>query len=238
MTDIAMAGTFRLADVFGKAFTIYGRRFLPFIALTVIASIPSYIALFVFPSRQPGVGMVGVILVQFVTRSLASGAVIYGVVQDLRGRTFSVADSILIAVGRLLPMLGAAICAALAIVFGCILLIVPGIMWACMFYVAIPACVAERAGVFESLSRSRFLTKGYRWQVFGTFLLVAAAGLVVGPIVGIGLAFTGLIGTLIGIQVLQAIISAFNGVLIGVFYYELRVAREGIDIDKIASVFD
>ncbi len=238
MTDIAMAGAFRLADVFGKAFTIYGRRFVPFISLTVIASIPAYIALFAFPNQRPSAGMSVVILVQFVTRSLASGAVIYGVVQDLRGRTFSVAESIQIALRRLLPMTGVAICTAIAIVFGCILLIVPGIMLACMYYVAMPACVAERAGVFESMSRSRFLTKGYRWQVFGTFLLVVIVGLVVGPIVGIGLRFTGLIGTLIGIQVLQAIISSFNGVLIGVFYYELRVAREGIDIDKIASVFD
>jgi hypothetical protein len=52
MTDIAMdAGTFRLADVFSKAFAIYGRRFVPFTILTVIASIPDYIVVITLTTR-------------------------------------------------------------------------------------------------------------------------------------------------------------------------------------------
>jgi hypothetical protein len=244
MTDIAMAGTFRLADVFGKAVAIYGRRFVPFIILTVIASIPDYIALWAIgiPSGRPDAsfipGRIAVNLVEFATRSLASGAVIYGVVQDLRGRTFSVADSIQIALGRFLPMLGVAICTTLAIAVGSALLVVPGIILACMYYVAMPVCVAERVGVFASMSRSSFLTKGYRWQVFGTFVLILVGGIVLGAILGMVFVLTGRVGLLISTQALGAIISSFNGVLVSVFYYELRVDREGIDIDKIASVFD
>ena len=245
MTDITMAGTFRLADVFSKAVAIYGRRFVPFIILTMIASIPDYIALWVtgFPSERPDPasftpGRIGLNLVDFATKSLASSAMIYGVVQDLRGRTFSVADSIQIALGRFLPMLGVAICTTLAIACGFALLIVPGLILGCMYYVAMPVCVAERVGVFASISRSSFLTKGYRWQVFGMFLLILAGGLVLGTIVGMVFALTGQIGLLISSQALGAIVSSFNGVLISVFYYELRVAKEGIDIDKIASVFD
>jgi hypothetical protein len=245
MTDIAMAGTFRLADVFGKAVAIYGRRFVPFIILTVIASIPDYIALWAIgiPSERPDAtsfisGRIGLSLVDFASRSLASGAVIYGVVQDLRGRTFSVADSTQIALRRFLPMLGVATCTTLAIALGSVLLVVPGIILACMYYVAMPACVAERVGIFASMSRSSFLTKGYRWQVFGTFLLIFVGGIVLGAILGMVFVLTGRIGLLISTQALGAIISSFNGVLVGVFYYELRVAREGIDIDKIASVFD
>jgi len=245
MTDVAMAGTFRLADVFSKAVSIYGRRFVPFIILTMIASIPDYLALFAMgsPTGRPdlasfGAARVGLGLVDFATKSLASGAVIYGVVQELRGRAFSVADSIQIALRRLLPMLGVAICTTLAIAFGVALLIVPGIIWGCMYYVSMPVCVAERAGVFASMSRSSFLTKGYRWQVFGTLLLILVGGLVVGSIIGMVFAMTGQIGMLIYSQALGAIIGSFNGVLISVFYYELRVAKEGIDIDKIARVFE
>jgi hypothetical protein len=47
----------------------------------------------------------------------------------------------------------------------------------------------------------------------------------------------GKIGTLIDFA-LQAILDSFNSVLVSVFYYELRVANEGVDIDEIASVFD
>jgi Uncharacterised protein family (UPF0259) len=246
MTDIAMeAGTFRLADVFSKAFTIYGRRFVPFIILTIIASIPNYIAVFAFGSmpgsRVPAslsAGPVILILVDIATKSLAGGAVIYGVVQELRGRAFSVGDSIQIALNRVLPMLGVALCSTIAIAFGIVLLLVPGIILGCMFFVSTPACVAERTGVFESMSRSSFLTKGYRWQVLGTILLLLVAGFVLGAIVGGIFIFTGRIGFVIATQALAAIVGSFNGVLVSVFYYELRVAKEGVDIDKIASVFD
>jgi hypothetical protein len=244
MTDIAMdAGTFRLADVFSKTFAVYGRRFVPFIILTIIASIPNYVAIFAIGSPAGGRGQFSAAtvvlgLLDFATKSLVGGAVIYGVVQDLRGRTFSVGDSIQIALRRLLPMLGVAICGAIAIGLGSVLLIVPGLILACMFFVATPACVAEQTGVFESLSRSRSLTKGYRWQVFGTFLLMLVVGIVLGAIVGLVFAATGEFGMVIFTQALGAVVGSFNGVLISVFYYELRVAKEGIDIDKIASVFD
>jgi hypothetical protein len=35
-----------------------------------------------------------------------------------------------------------------------------------------------------------------------------------------------------------AIVSAFYSVVVAVTYYGLRVAKEGIDIEQIASVFD
>jgi hypothetical protein len=245
MTDIAMEpGTFRLADVFSKTFAIYGRRFVPFIVLTIIASIPSYIAIFVIgnPSGgRPGDfngGQLALSLLDFVTKSFVSGAVIYGVVQDLRGRTFSIGDSLRIALDRFLPLIGVAVCVVIAIGLGTVLLIVPGLILACMFFVATPACVAERLGVFESLSRSRALTKGYRWQVFGLFLLLIVAGLIIAAVVG-AIAFTaGWLGVVIFSQVLGVLLSSFNGVIVSVFYYELRVAKEGVDIEKIASVFE
>jgi uncharacterized membrane protein len=149
-----------------------------------------------------------------------------------------VVDSVQIALGRFLPTLGVAICTTVAIAFGFVLLIVPPIILDCMYYVAMPTCVAERVGVFANMSRSSFLTKGYRWQVFGTFLLIVVGGIVLGAILGMVFVLTARIGLLISTQALGAIISSFNGVLVSVFYYELRVARESIDIDKIASVFD
>ncbi len=47
-----------------------------------------------------------------------------------------------------------------------------------MLYVAVPVCVIEKQGVIASLSRSRALTKGYRWQIFGLFLLVMVIGFI------------------------------------------------------------
>jgi hypothetical protein len=243
MTDAAMAGTFRLADVFGKAVAVWSQRFVPFFILTIMASIPNYLVSFVIQGSVEGSGVAALatvaalIPVFIVTQSLANGAVIYGVVQQLRGRTFSVTDSIQITLRRFLPMLGVAICTSVAIALGALLLVVPGIILMCILYVSIPACIAEQRGVFASMSRSQFLTEGHRWQVFGTVMVVAAASGALEGIAGTIFEQAGEIGTLI-VQALEAIPDSFNAVLVGVFYYELRVAKEGVDIDQIARVFE
>jgi len=107
----------------------------------------------------------------------------------------------------------------------------------CMWYVSLPACITEHIGVGASMSRSRFLTRGYRWQVLGTNLLIGTVGaslLVFIPSTPSGIAQG-------GGQVWQfssyAIVDALYGVVACVFYYELRLAKEGVDL-KIAGVFD
>jgi hypothetical protein len=128
------------------------------------------------------------------------------------------------------------------VVLGLVALIVPGIILACMYYVSMPACIAEQSGVFQSMSRSSFLTGGHRLKVFGasTLFWVVAAILGGGFAVVYDLAFpeAGPIETLVGTEVPMVVVNCFGGILISVFYYELRIAKEGVDIDKIASVFD
>jgi hypothetical protein len=244
MTDIAAAGTFRLADVFSKSVAIYSRRFSPFIILTMIASIPNFLVLLaIAPLTDDGDAVsyganVGLAVADGATQLLSSGAVMFGVVQELRGRTFSAADSIRIVLRRLLPMLGLAICMIVTVLLGIAAVVVPGFILNCMFYVAMPVCVAEETGVFASMARSRRLTKGYRWQAFGVILLTLVGGLALGLIADTVFAVIGRTGTLIADAAARVIINSFTGVLDSVFYYELRVAKEGVDIDKIASVFD
>jgi hypothetical protein len=247
MADIAMTDeTFSLAVVFRKAFAVYIRRFVPFVILTVIASIPNYVTIFAVPAPDstspPDLALARMLMVTavvtMVTSSLAGGAVIYGVVQDLRGRAFSVSDSLLVALRRLLPILGVSFCTAIVFVLGLMLLVIPGVIFICMFLVSPHACVVERTGVFTSLSRSRFLTKGHRWQVFGLFLLMAIVAIIGDLIARTIFAPTGPSGSLIAGEVFAAIVGAFNGVLLSVLYFQLRIAKEGVDIDKIASVFD
>ena len=52
-----------------------------------------------------------------------------------------------------------------------ILLLIPGIVVLCMFYVAIPVAVVERMGASDALSRSKALTAGHKMTIFGLTLL-------------------------------------------------------------------
>jgi uncharacterized membrane protein len=124
------------------------------------------------------------------------------------------------------------------LMLGLILLIVPGIMLYTMWLVGVAACVVERTGPWRSLRRSQELTKGHRWKIFGLFLLLLLFSLI-SPLLQLLLnATAGATAAAIGNAIWTAFGSAFSSVVIAVTYYDLRVAKEGIDIEQIASVFD
>ena len=236
--------SFRIGEVFNKSFSVFSRHAVPFIVLTAIAYIPLYIFAYLQAGRTGDIGagtiIIGVLaFIGFlVCPVIASGAVVYGVVQDLRATSFSISDAVQVALGRLLAMIGVALCVGLICGLGTLLLVVPGVMLMCMYYVAAPVTIVEREGVFNSMSRSGALTKGHRWQIFGIIQLVVIVNLVIGAVlVGIGLAL-GAVASAIMEQVWQVVVGAFNAVVSGVLYYQLRVAKEGVDINQIASVFD
>ena len=119
------------------------------------------------------------------------------------------------------------------------LLIIPGLMLLTRWYLAAPACVVERLGPRDSMRRSAQLTEGHRWKVFGGIVLLVigstiASQTITASFTVMGGAMLGLVGTLIS----GAISGAVTAIFVVVAYYELRVAKEGIDIDEIAAVFD
>jgi hypothetical protein len=238
---------------------MFGRHFVVFFLLTVIANIPNYVFQWALVSPPPAPGALPTfnpwaflaMPVGIVCSTIAAGAITYGVVQDLRDGQVSIGEAIAIAARRFLPMFGVALAFGILVFLGAILLIVPAFIISCMYFVAAPVCIAERAGVGASLRRSRFLTKGHRWQIFGAYLLILVLGLIAAGVIAAGVA-----GAILMIgpgewavlrnagvpTILQnavgALFGAFIAVLAAVFYYQLRVAKEGIDLAKIASVFD
>jgi uncharacterized membrane protein len=122
---------------------------------------------------------------------------------------------------------------------GSILLVVPGMMVLAACYVALPACVMEGLGPFESLSRSTALTKGHRWKVFGIFVVIVVVSAVIGGLLGVvSMAIGGPVAAMVVNFVWNAFYAAYNSVAIAVMYHDLRVLKEGIDIDRIAAVFN
>ena len=110
-----------------------------------------------------------------------------------------------------------------------------------------PVCVVERLGPFRSLGRSRELTKGHRWNILGLFFLTMIPAVIIGAIVGAALGVILVLGPVGGFGpavtqtiglIWNAIWTAFFAVIIVVTYHDLRVAKEGIDTEQIAAVFE
>jgi hypothetical protein len=73
---------------------------------------------------------------------------------------------------RLWALLGLSILSGLAIMLGLILLIVPGVYLLVRWSAAVPALIAEEAGVTESLGLSGQAVEGRFWHVLAAILLV------------------------------------------------------------------
>lgn len=198
-----------------------------------------------FLGFNAGLAGVGIVLNLF-TNAILQASIIYGAAAYLNGRTASLGECFGAGLRFFLPLIGLMILMAIAVFFGFLLLIVPGIMMAIAWVVAVPALVVERTGVFAAFGRSADLTRGRRWPIFGFLFLY---GIVVGVVQQVIL---GVVGSAIGaanpsaMVVEQLPVSAAFGILAAVvgsagvaaIYYELRTTREGVGPEALASVFD
>ena len=185
-------------------------------------------------------------LINVFANAILQAAVMYGTAAFLNGRTASLGECFGAGLRRCLPLIGLMIVVAIAVFFGFLLLVVPGVMMAVAWVVAVPALVVERTGVFGALGRSADLTRGRRWPIFGFIVLYFIAFSVVQQVV------LGIVGSVIvaatpsAMIVRQLPVSAALGVLVAVLasagsaaiYYELRTTREGVGPEALASVFD
>ncbi len=250
MTDASMAARFaesdfRVGRVINRSVAVLSRNLLPFFLVTVIAYLPLILlerAQAMAASRDVALFVIlgGVSFVLLILFSMLSQAVILqAAFQDMRRQPVNLTESFKIGLRRFLPVIGLAFLMGLLLMLGFMLLIVPGFILYSMWFVGLPVCVVERLGPWKSLKRSAELTKGHRWKVFGLLILLMIIGAVVGGLVELGLvALGGDIVALIGKLIINAIWAAFSSVVVAVTYHDLRVAKEGIDIEQIAAVFD
>jgi hypothetical protein len=152
---------------------------------------------------------------------------------------------------RFFSIVAIAISVSLLAGLASVLLIVPGVMLYMMWFVATSVCVVEQLGPFRSMGRSRELTRGHRWKIFGLILLTVIPAGIVGLIVGaVAVAALGT-GAILGLSpalitpaaqfvglLWSAIWKAFYAILAVVIYHDLRVAKEGVDTEQIAAVFE
>jgi hypothetical protein len=119
---------------------------------------------------------------------------VFGIVIDdaRRARQGVPVGDVLSRVMRRLPAaFGTALLMWAGIVGGYVLLVIPALVLAVMWCMAIPASVLEDKAGAEALGRSRQLTKGNRWRLLGLFLLAGIPGGIVVTIIGVVLVSNG-----------------------------------------------
>jgi hypothetical protein len=242
VASVNLGGDFRIGDVLNRAFQVCAANFVLFVAVTFVVSLPSLIFHLQAPSAyfsfSGGPNSLIAILLGMVLNPIGEAVILFGAFQQLRGHPVVLAEAVQRGLARFFPILGFAILYGFGLLFGFLLLVVPGILLFVMWRVALPACVVEGLGPFECMQRSARLTEGYRWKIFWIAVLLMIVSGVVGGIINIALSPAGVVVKAFGRLIWTAVWTAYWNCVLVMIYHDLRVVKEGIDTEHIASIFD
>ena len=243
-----------VGEILDTSFALYRRHFgaLATVAL-VCTGVPLVLRLFLEAGGGvlTNLALFALYLVSLVVLSLvATGATVFIVSESYLGRPISARE----ALSRATPYLGRILLSSLLVVFvvglGFLLLVIPGIILGVGLALAIPAVVLEpRMSASAALSRSWELTRGSRWRIFGLGLTLLV--LLYVPVVAITGLFAlilpkasgsgfgpGSLSSIVALSVsglVQMLIYPLFYCVLTVTYYDLRVRKEGFDLELLAS---
>ena len=198
-----------------------------------------YIGLTGGASQNPGLSLLDRLLT-LVGSVLVTGATVRVVSEAYLGRSPLFGDAIRFAGTRFGTILGANIMSGILTFLATLALVIPGIVVACGYSVAAEAAALESGSSSDALRRSWELTKGFRWKALA--LGVVSIGLILVVFVGAGVLGGILGGVMGGLDVVLSVIAACVSLLIypviscvfTVFYYDLRVRKEGFDLEMLS----
>ena len=191
-------------------------------------------------------GEVVTTLLGLVVTLLVTAACVRAVSDAYLDQTPSVASSLRFVVRRLPALIVMYILQVLGLLVGFILLIIPGIWLYAAWAVITPAMMIEGLGPVRSLGRSRRLVRGRWWPTAGVVLVSTILNGIVAD--AIRALLTGLDGfsshpglvaavlaTTLGGIIASIITQPFVAAVITVLYYDLRVRKEGYDLELLAD---
>jgi len=280
MTGVAAPAGFSMGRVVSRLFAVLGRNVVLFLLLSVLlvglpTAVFGYIQLslvtpLIGPGEQPGAAAafnnmfsplrigVGALawLAGIIGNAVLQGAVIHATVSDLSGRRPTFGECLGAGFRFFLPLVLIGIIFAICFVFGLLVFVVPGVLLALAWFVAAPAEVMERTGIFGAFGRSVELTRNHRGAIFALAIAFVFAQWVaqtlISGVLGIGIGASAaatptlagngfqslfVMQTITGL-VLATLFASIGQAGIASIYFELRQAKEGVGVEQLASVFD
>ena len=170
-----------------------------------------------------------------IINAVLQAAIMRGAAQGSIGDAVDIDASYKWGFARFGSVIWISILVGLAVAGGLILFIIPGLIFAVMFSVAIPALVVENLRGTDSMSRSWNLVKGHFWHAVGVVLLALIITAVVGGVIGaIGGAISSNWFVSWIFQAIAQIITAPFAALVSVLLYlDLRARREALTADGL-----
>ncbi|MCC2977857.1 hypothetical protein LK533_14375 [Sphingomonas sp. PL-96] len=243
---------FRISDIVSLAFTTLGRARTPILLTGLVLALPSLAlqlvlgvdlsrSMFQMESEQLVAligfgGLLGLVfgtLGEVIMTALALDA--------LAGRPADFRVAFAKGLRLLLPAVLIRILWWLGVIFGTMLLFIPGLILMLTWLIVLPVLVAEGTGVFASFGRSGALVRGARWRLL---LLVAIVAVAFSMVSGMGQGFMLASATeaaRITGAVIQSLLTMVSSALtvtgLSAVYHQLKSQREGLVGEDLEAVF-
>ena len=258
---------FTIGETLGAAFRVMARDAAPIMAVIfgLTAAISSLSALLIavgfhaagFPEE---VGDYLLALIEMLAPAVALPFIASITEHRLNGRAWRWRDLRRRALSVIGPTLLIYVAVALIVALGLVILIIPGVIAMCRYFVADIARVIDASGLRDALGRSDALTAGRRWSILGliivtTVIIAVVYAAVYGLVAGIGgpenvyvvdnptlALITGPFDaatTALSIfsMAISAVVSAFSFVVATTAFVRLKAEKEGADANTVAAVF-
>jgi hypothetical protein len=244
-------------ELVDHAFSLYRKHFAMFLA---IFGLP-HLVVFAFQCWGLGITTPGrtvfftleTALLSVVVSAASQAATVIAVSQVHLDRPAGVMDSFSRVKGEIFGVIGLSLAVGALIVLGCMALIVPGIMLAIRWSLAVPVKILEGTDVGGAMSRSSQLTRGSRGRIFVIWFLVivlsfalsfalrwpieVAAG--VKSIAGLQHATAGYrVAALLASFIAQCLVGPLATIVFSLLYYDERVRKEAFDLQLMMQALD
>jgi hypothetical protein len=209
----------QISEVLGEAFALYRRLFRR--SVVVAGLIFAVVALAQALAARSGtaIALFVSLLLSLVGGLLVQGALVE-VVRDLReGRPPAPVNEYYDRTrGRLGTLVGASIAYGFGVLFGFVLLVIPGLIAIARWSLIVPLVMIEKLGWRDAFRRSSELVRGQTGRVLA---LVVIADIIVAVVSSFFSFFPGFVGAWVGGTVAGAIAVPFEAYVLTVLYYRL-----------------
>jgi hypothetical protein len=242
---------YSFGDTIGKGFNLYFDNFVFVVLVSLLCQVPTVLFIrltkFIKASSDPssiGAGYFGQLMVMIVLSIIEQGFLSAFII-DWISKKFLESSP---AIGKnritsilplILPAIGVSAVVGMAIVFGFLPFIIPGIVIWLGFSLANVVLVTERRKIGESMTRSWILTKGRKGTMFlfilVTMLITVGITQVVLLLLRLGHLGTELIKYLE--YAITAIVDPIQYCIMVVVYFNMRIEKEAFHIEHLAEQF-
>ena len=229
-------------ELIDAAFVVLRRHYTELVAAMAVFLVPSALLGLILPAEMQFVKLI----VEALLFLPATGAVISLASDAYLGREVSVSDAVRHGASRWLSIWGAGIIQWLFISLGFLLLIVPAFIFYAWTFAMPIVVMLEGAGAGDSFTRSRQLARGDVLRILGVvglttlivYILVFAIAFMLAALAGgIGESGESRVADAAS-SVVSIFVFPVLYVVSTLLYYDLRIRKEGFDLEMMASSLD